>query len=285
MATRKQPTTKRWYEDAQHTRDVTEGIVQTTREQLLARAGAGHLFPHGITHLKLEIGATLDEGFKAAIDIQGPDGVGQRSYRDEGGTRQLTPTASWWFDRGQAPFIRVISLGATAVQTQPVPSFGWSAYREHWVVAEEIENIVDAVEWADLLVSKNHHDEQNPNTPSEDLKDDAAEVADAAKWRFQTKAKGELDPSAKGDWTAGKPPMGSRTLLYYEEKTTQLTDISPRILFELTADKKNLARITWLTKQPHAGYPIGFTLARQSTLPSSWTSWTGWYHYTIATGL
>ncbi|MDQ3036097.1 MAG: hypothetical protein M3Y87_27090 [Myxococcota bacterium] len=193
---------------------------------------------------------------------------------------QLTPTASWWFKIGSStsPSIDVISLGGVLVQAQPT-TFSFSKHREHWLIDASITDLASTLGTADLVVAKQFAS-QGTDVPTSGLEDDAATVADAAKWRFQTKAKGKLDDSPSGDWTEGAPPMGNGTLLYYELKG-QVANDSPRVLFELTANKENFARITWLTKTPYTAQTAGYTL-EQKSLP---TSWTGYYYYSVATGL
>lgn len=280
MAAKKQAGV-RWYDDAEQVKDVTAAVFAAARQNLLAQGPAGHLFPNGIDHVKIAIGANLETGFSASIEVDGPKGrTGAARASNVAQPYQLTPTASWWFKLAGNPIVKVISLGSELIETKPEPAFGWTAHREHWALEASIDDISGTLGTSDLVVSKEFQDPYEPWVPTQALIDDATDVADPDKWRFQMKAKGVLDPSPQGDWTPGAPPMGSGMLIYYREKGP-VDDKSPRILFELTANKKNFARVSWLTKDRFEGYEDGFTL-EQASLP---TSWTGYYHYSVATGL
>ncbi len=274
---RPQPRTTRatpWHEDPAKIEELTSRLLGSVSD------GAGNarnakLFPGGITHLKLDLAAGSD-GLRFGVDIGGPPvapapntaRTADRAKDD----KQLTPTASWWFRVGtNDPFMKVVSLGGYALITKQPPAFGWSLHNEHWVIDKTIgatgqPDLKDIIAGNTLDVSIHFY---THGLPSNDLTDEAEVLADADYWRYQGKAKGEL---SSGDWApvpTNGPPSGTGLRYYFDEGGEDTK--RARILFELASNRKNFARVTWITEATYDAYSGDLTLPA-ATIPTDWSN-------------
>jgi hypothetical protein len=254
-------------------------LLREAHAQVRSTARASSvLFPYGITKIALELGVSAQELARFALTIQGPDSGTVIERADEASTRQMTPTASWWFKTdggsGLKEALGAISLGSETIATENTPWFGWNASSEHWFTKNaDVRDSLDIPIGNPMTFVGLDHDAAQPEAPTKSLKETAN--AWALDWADRFLGKPRLNDGGTSHWLSGSPPGAPSGGYYFEDLTH---DPKIRVYFR-TNQSGLLTSITWFADEEYDGFaPDGtaITLTRKAT-PPSWPG-TAWYY-------
>ena len=177
-------------------------------------------------------------------------------------TKQMTPTATWWF-KGNADVMAAVALATKMPSTAAHPALPWAMDSEHWFT---ISGGLSSALNVSTLELRCH---------TTGLDADTATLV--ASWTPRFYGKTTLYGPNVDHWTAGAPPGSPNSNGYYFEASTSISP-RPRVYFQLDSNGE-LESMIWFTDTRFGSFdtkdsPI--TLDRV-TLGSSWP--TANYHY------